>query len=117
MFRSRARSRSALAVLEALARARLTVLLAFLLARVAREEAGALDRRAALRVDRDEGARDAVTHRFGLGRVPTAFDRRPDVVLVDDLDELERLAHDHARRVALEVVVGGLAVDGHLAAA
>src|SRR5689334_2306371 len=49
--------RSALRVLEPLARARLTVLLAFLLARVAREEARALEHRALLRVETRERTR------------------------------------------------------------
>ena len=50
----------ALRVLEALAGARLAVLLALLLARVPREEPGALQNGALLRVEQDEGARDAV---------------------------------------------------------
>jgi len=33
------------------------------------------------------------------------------------LDELERLAHDHPRRLSLEVRVAGHAIDGELAGA
>ena len=51
--------RSARGVLEALAGAGATVLLALLLARIAREKALALEGRAALGVGAREGARDA----------------------------------------------------------
>src|SRR5690606_16495002 len=53
-------ARSALRVLELLAGARLTGLLALLLARVAREETRLLERAAVLGVDVEERARDAV---------------------------------------------------------
>src|SRR5262245_45490774 len=79
----------AVRVLEALAGTRLPVLLALLLARVTREEASALERRTALRIGEDERSRDAVTHRLGLGAVPTAGDRRFHVVLIEHFDELE----------------------------
>ena len=69
---SRCDARIALGVLEALAGAGLTVLLALLLARVAREEAGVLEAAAALGIDRDERAGDAVAHGLGLGAVPAA---------------------------------------------
>ena len=48
---------------------------------------------ALLGVERDEGARDAVAHRLGLGAVPPPVHRRPHVELIERLDELERLAH------------------------
>src|SRR6185312_2678147 len=108
---NRLRPSSALAVLEALAGARLTVLLALLLARVPRQEARALDGAALLGVERDERARDPVAHRFRLGALAAARAGRPDVELVGRLDELERLAQDHARGLALEVIVDREAVD------
>src|SRR5215213_7844180 len=104
--------RLALRVLEALAGAGLPVLLALLLPRVAREEAGPLEGRAALGVGEHEGAGDAVAHGLGLGAVAAACDGRLDVVLIEDLEQLERLAHDHARGLADEVLVGGALVDG-----
>src|SRR5262249_45071307 len=58
-----------LGVLEALAGAGLPVLLALLLPIVARQEAGALQRRAPLGIREDQGAGDPVPHRFGLRRV------------------------------------------------
>src|SRR5579862_2473337 len=84
-----------LAVLEPLARARLAVLLAFLLARVAREEACALEGWTFLGVERAEGTRYPVTHRFGLCVLPAPVARGPDVELVLRLDELERLPQHH----------------------
>ena len=39
------------------------------------------------------------------------------VELVEGLDELEGLLHHHDRRLALEVLLGGLVVDGDLAGA
>src|SRR5258708_6209031 len=102
---------SALAVLEALAGAGLPVLLALLLAGVAREEARALDRATLLGVERDERARDAVAHRLGLRGLAAARARGPDVELVLRFDELERLAEHHARGLALEVVVDRKPVD------
>src|SRR5581483_2222082 len=108
---------STLRVLEPLASARLTVLLALLLARIACEEAGALEHRALFRVETREGARDAVTHRFGLGVLSAAVHRGNDVELVGRFDELEALAHDHARRRTLEVVVRRNSVHRDLAAA
>src|SRR5450432_1363290 len=105
----------ALGVLEALASAGLAVLLALLLAGVAGEKTRLLEAGATLGVDGDEGARDAVAHGVGLGAVPPARHGGLDVVLVEHFDELERLAHDHARRLSLEVLVAGHAVHLELA--
>jgi hypothetical protein len=46
-----------------------------------------------------------VTHRLGLGRVAAASDGRDDVVLLEELEELERLPHDHLVGLADEVLV------------
>src|SRR4051794_28696512 len=105
----------ALGVLEALASAGLTVLLALFLAGVAGEKARLLEARPSLGVDGDERARDAVAHGVGLGAVPAARHRRGHVVLIEHFDELERLPHDHARGFSLEVVVARYAVDLDLA--
>ena len=50
-------------------------------ARVARQEAAALQRHAELRIDLDERARDAVAHRAGLARGAAAVDAHAQVVL------------------------------------
>src|SRR6478735_351021 len=110
-LRARTVGRSALGVLEALAGAGLAVLLTLDLAVVAGQEAGLLQRAAAFRIFRREGAGDAVTHRVRLRAVSAAGDGRSDVVLVDDFEQLERLAGDHAAGLALEVLVDGLTVD------
>src|SRR5258706_8505478 len=108
---------SALGVLEPLASARLTVLLALFLAGVAGEKPRLFEAGATLGVDGDEGSRDAVPHGVGLGAVPAAGHGGLDVVLVEHFDELERLAHDHARRLSLEVLIAGHAVHLELARA
>src|SRR5262249_13857785 len=74
------RGRSALRELISRASAALAVLLALLLARVAREEAAALERRAQLLVELLEGARDAVAQRVGLPCDAAAVDARVHVV-------------------------------------
>src|SRR5437764_14551083 len=58
----------ALAELETGAGALLAVLLAFLLARIARQEPGRLEAVAQLAVELEQGARDAVPYRTGVTR-------------------------------------------------
>ena len=58
-----------------------------------------------------------MTDRVGLRRVTATLDRRDDVELVEGFDELEGLTRDHARGLALEVLVGRVTVDGHHARA
>src|SRR5215831_10228729 len=108
---------SALGVLKALARAGLPVLLALFLARVAREKARLLQTAAPFGIDQAERPRDAVSHRVRLRAVTSARHGGSDVVLIENLDELERLPHDHARGLALEVRVARHAVDGDLTGA
>src|SRR5689334_13053959 len=108
---------SPLAVLEALAGAGLTGLLAFLLARVAREEAVFLELGAQRRVDHQQRAGDAVAHRAGLTRLATTAHVDGDVELGRLFHRLERLADDHHRSRAAEVDFRGLAVDGDLTGA
>src|SRR5271169_1101938 len=67
---------SALRELEPLPGARLAGLLAFLLARVASDVAGLLERRPELGLHLLQGARDAVRDRAGLARDPAAGDVR-----------------------------------------
>src|SRR5262245_53103760 len=55
-----------------------------------------------------------MAHGVRLGAVAAAGDGRCDVVLVEHFDELERLAHDHTRRLSLEVIVAGDTVDLNL---
>src|SRR5450755_5052827 len=105
---------STLRVLEALAGACLTVLLTLDLTVVAGEEAGLLEGTATLRIFGGQRAGNAVTHGVRLRAVSAAGHSGLDVVLVDELEQLERLARDHAAGLALEVVVNAFAVDGDL---
>src|SRR4051812_14726276 len=76
--------------LEALARARHAVFLAFLRTRVAREEAFVLQRLAQLAVVLDECPRNPEPHRAGLSRHTAPRDGREDVELVAGFRQHER---------------------------
>src|SRR5207237_8657416 len=106
-----------LRVLELLARAGLPVLLALAHARVAREQAGLLQRRTKLFVEARERAREAVSNGSGLPRRTATADRREDVELPRRLRDLERLRDDHAQGLTREVVFEGAAVDDDAASA
>src|SRR6186997_3079207 len=80
-----------LAELEALARALLTVLLAFLDARVARQEAFFLQPRAQLEVVADQRPGDAEAQRAGLAGDAAAGDGRQHVELIGGLGDRQRL--------------------------
>src|SRR6478609_5929824 len=114
MFLARRPGGSALAVLEALAGAGLTVLLTLDLAVVTGQEAGLLQGAAALRIFRGQGAGDAVAHRVRLRAVAATGDGCSHVVLVEQLEQFERLAGDHAAGLTLEVLFDVLTVDGDL---
>src|ERR1041385_7626082 len=73
-------SRLTLRVLEALASARLSVLLALFFPRVAREIAGALQGAAPLGIFGDQRPRNGVPHRFGLCTVTASGDGSADLV-------------------------------------
>ena len=73
-------ARSALGVLRGLAGLLEAVLLALLLARVAREEAGLLELGAQLGVELDERPGDAEAQGAGLARDAAAVERGVDVV-------------------------------------
>src|SRR5581483_8364503 len=107
------RSALALAELEALARARLTRLLALDDARVTGQEAGLLQRRPELGVHRAERARQAVADRAGLAREAAAAHVHGHVDLALLLEHVQRLVDDHLRRRTAEVLVHGAAVDHH----
>src|SRR5690606_21574603 len=92
-------------------------LLALHLARVTRHETGAAQRLAQRLVVFHQSARDAMADRTGLPGRAAASHRRVHVELALELARDERLAHDHARRLAAEEHVEGRAVHGDLAAA
>src|SRR5581483_4685880 len=108
---------SALAELRRLARLVQAGLLALDLAGVARQVALALEQYAEVRVDLDEGARDAVPHCARLPRRAAAVDAHAEVVLAVERRRLERRHDHHAVRQTREVLLDRLAVDPRLAVA
>src|SRR6202012_1840927 len=82
------------------------VLLRFLLAGVAGEETGALQRATQFGVDLAQAAGDAEAHGAGLARDPAAVDRGVDVIGLGGVRHPERLGDEHAvgggREVALD---------------
>src|SRR6185369_10678325 len=110
---------SALALGELLAASRLVEadLLALDLARVARDEPGLRQRRLERGIVLDQRAGDAVAHRAGLARLAAAEDVDLDVERLRVVGELERLAHDHAARLAREEHIDGLVVHDDIALA
>src|SRR5205807_352967 len=85
----------ALGVLGGFAGSLQAVLLALLHARVARQEAGLLEHRAALDVELDERPGDAVRDRARLARHAPARDPDADVEAPQRVGELERLQDLH----------------------
>src|SRR3954451_1220711 len=90
-FRENRASGLALGELEAGAGALLSVLLALLHARIAREETGLLQPLAKLGVVNLKGAGDAVTDRTGLTARTTTINGDDEIELVVRLGERERL--------------------------
>src|SRR5688500_15043628 len=103
--------RSALGVLRRLAGLLQAVLLRLLLACVAGEEAGLLERRALLGVELGKGAGDAEAEGTGLARHAATVDGGVDVVHLVGVGDLEGLGHDHAVHGRREVVLEAAAVD------
>src|SRR5436305_8193598 len=86
-------------------------LLAFLDARVTRQEAAALELATQAGIGLEQPARDAVAQRAGLRADPAAVDAGDDVHAVLVADDLERLADVATQRGTREVRVERLAVD------
>src|ERR1051325_44704 len=97
--------------LEALARALLPVLLAFLDARVACDEPRLLQGRTQVRVKFHQSARYAVADSSGLARRAASRDVDEDVELVGCLRQLQGLANNHAQRFVGKVLLERLAID------
>src|SRR5262249_34827669 len=103
----------AFAELEALARALLSVLLALLDPRIARQEAFFLQLRPELHVVLHERARDAEAQRAGLAGDPAAGDRREDVELLARFGDGQRTLDLGAKSFGGEGLLDGFAVDRH----
>src|SRR5690242_7652320 len=67
---------------------------------VARQEPGALERHAQVRVGLDEGSGDPVPHRAGLAALATAVDAHAEIVGPFGARDLERREREHAVRGA-----------------
>src|SRR5947209_13261015 len=104
-------ARSALGELRPLAGLLQAGLLALLGARVAREEAAALELAAQIGVGLQQRARDAVTQRPGLGGDAASVHARDDVHALLVAHRLQRLADSALQRRPREVHVQRLAVD------
>src|SRR2546430_151205 len=97
--------------LEALARSRHAVLLAFLGARVARQQSLVLERLAQLRVVRDQRPGNAETHRSGLSGHAAPGDRGQHIELIGRLGQHQRRANLHAQGFSGEERFEGPMVD------
>src|SRR5690606_24854341 len=115
--RSIAVRRSALRELGSAAGLAEADLLAFDLARIARHIAGVAQRLAQCFVVLDQRTGQAMANRAGLAGDAAALDRDVDVEITVQAHGLERLAHDHTRRLAAEELVERTLVDADVAAA
>src|SRR5579862_2359570 len=101
----------ALGELRPLARLLQAGLLALLGARIAREKTASLELAAEVGVSLEQGPRDAVAQRAGLGRDAAPVQARGDVHLRLVADRLERLADRPLERLAREELLERTAVD------
>src|SRR6185503_14755401 len=104
--------RLALAELEALARASHTVLLAFLGARIARQQPRLAQRRPEFLVELDERAGNTEANRAGLAGDAAACRRREHVKTLHHLGDDERLANDETVSLGREARLERALVDG-----
>src|SRR5262245_60244731 len=105
------------AELEAFARSRHAVLLAFLRTRIAREQPRLAQARAQLGVVVDQRARDAQAHGACLARHAAAGRRRQHVEALRRLRDDQRLTDRQAERLGGEADFNRLLVDGDRARA
>ena len=103
--------------MEALARALLSVLLALLDARIARNQARLFQGRPQIAVVFDQCSRDAVTNRAGLPLRAAARYVDHYVELIRRLSQLQRLANDHPQRFVRKIRFEGLAINLEVTAA
>src|SRR5229473_662283 len=109
-----AQKHSALRELEPLASALLPILLALVLARVAREKSQLFQFRAQLGVELQKSPRDSQFRGSGLARGPSARRGNHNVEFVRRFGGEQRLPYDRARRLARKIVFKGPAVYGDL---
>jgi hypothetical protein len=109
--------RLALGELEALARALLAVLLAFLHTGIARQETVGAQRRAKLRVEAADGAGESHANCSGLTTNAAALGGANDIDLIGQAGELQRLDSVMLPSVIGEISIDGATVDGEFSRA
>src|SRR5215475_2609671 len=114
---SERRRKLTLRELEALARALLPVLLAFLHAGVARQKTVGTKRRPQLRIEARDGARQSHANRSGLSADAAAIGGHHDIYLITEVGKLQRLGGIMLPRMIREVGLDATAVDRELARA
>src|SRR6267154_4350176 len=102
--------------LEALARALLSVLLAFLHSRIARQKSVLAQRRPRLRIEPRNRSRQSHAHRASLSAHAAAMRRHYHVHLVRDIRKLQRLDRVMLPRVIRKILLHCPAVDRELTA-
>src|SRR5579863_2701367 len=107
----------ALAVLEALSRALLTVLLAFFRARIAADHAFGLQLLAQLNIKDHEGAGNAELYRVGLAIHAAAGNSGNHIEAARGLSRDQGLFRAHPLRLSNEILLKGTSVDLELPAA
>src|SRR5690606_22466011 len=108
---------SALRVLGPLAGLVQTHLLALHLAGIAGQEARLAQCRAQAFVVIDQGPGQTMANRAGLAEAATPLDRDTNIEAVFRFRHLQRLAHDHARDLAAEIIVQRALIDLDVAGA
>src|SRR6266446_9777305 len=108
---------SSLRELEALARALLSVLLAFLDPRIARDQSRVFQGRPQVAVVLNQSSRNSVTNRSGLARWSAAGNVDQHVELGCRLSQLHRLTNDHPQRLVRKIHIERSAINLKVAAA
>src|SRR6266849_1923232 len=103
--------------LEPLARALLSVLLAFLDPRIARDQSRVFQCRPQVAVVLNQSTRNSVTNRAGLARRSATCDVDEHIELACRLSQLHRLTNDHAQSFVRKIHIERSAIDLEVARA
>src|SRR6266404_5607378 len=110
-------SKLSLRELEALARALLSVLLAFLDPRIARDQARMFQGRPQVAVVLNQSSRNSVTNRAGLACRSAAGNVDQHVELGRRLSQLHRLTNNHSQRLVRKIHIKRSAINLEVARA
>jgi len=103
--------------LEALARAFLTVLLSLFDPRIAGNQSGLLQSRPQVRIELNQGPRNAMPDRTRLPGRTAAGNVNNHIKLVCGVRQLQRLANNHSQRLIGKILRKGFTIDQNVAAA